>query len=82
MIGTADVQKILTPEIPKITSAEYVNAKKWQEVNGYSAYTPEAILIKEYEAQQAEDRAPLHDTPMHQQLADRLRKELGNKSPI
>ena len=77
MIGTADIEAILNPPSPKITTAEYVNAKKWQELNGYSAYTPEAILIRDYDAQQAEDRTQ-EGAPCPQLMA-RAKHAIENK---
>lgn len=72
----ADINNILDPEKPKITQSEYVNAKKWQEQNqNYSAYTPEAILIKSFEKQQEEDRAPLHLQPIHPSITARMQEE-------
>lgn len=74
----ADLIKIIAPPSPKITTAEYVNAKKWQELNYYSAYTPEAKLIREYEAQQAEDRTP-EGAPCPQLMA-RAKAVIENES--
>ena len=74
----ADIIAILQPEPKQITQAEFIHAQKVLDRAGYyNSYSPEAILIREYKAQQEEERAPLHDQPMHPRLAERLRKELG-----
>jgi hypothetical protein len=74
MIKPAYVNNILDPIPKKITTAEYVNAKKFQEKNNNPHYSPESILIRDYEAQNAEDRAPLHKNPVYPLLASRFQE--------
>jgi len=51
----SDINNILNPEKPKITTAQYISAQKWQERNqDWSGYTSEAILIREYKSQEDE----------------------------
>lgn len=80
MIGTADVEEILNPEPAKITAGQYYTAQERQKRNGYPSFSPEAILIREYENQEAAARDPKPDAPMHPQLASKLKDELG-KTP-
>ena len=79
MVLPAHVNNILAPEQPKITAGEYYQAQKWQERNNYPSYSLEAVLIRGYEAQQSEDRAPLHDTPIHPSITQSMKKQITVK---
>jgi len=50
----SDIVKVLNPEKPKITEAQFVAAQKWQERNGFSEYTDAADTIKKYKEQTEE----------------------------
>ena len=50
----ADIINILTPEEPKITHAQYMEALEAQKRNGYPQFSSEAYLIKDYKKQQNE----------------------------
>lgn len=80
----ADLMAILAPEEKKITQAEYVNAQKAQERNNFPMYSAEAVLIRDYEKQQEEDRAPIYKQPIHEALKAKLEgvrnNELEDKS--
>lgn len=47
------LEKVLNPAKAEITTAEYVNAQKAQERNNFPQYSAEAMLIRDYEAQQS-----------------------------
>lgn len=51
----AGIIAILSPEPPKITEAQYVNACKWQERNGYPIFSDARDLIEEYHRQNNPD---------------------------
>lgn len=52
----ADIFEILNPTPPRITEAEFVEAQKWQERNGFPAFSSAKMLIEDYRAQQEEQR--------------------------
>lgn len=66
----ANIIAILSPEKRKITHAEYIAAQKMQDASGYPRFSPEAYLIREYEAQ---DRETSADNPA---IADSLKARL------
>lgn len=47
---------ILDPQKPRITEAEFVEAQKWQEANGYPMFSAAKETIDEYKKQQSEGR--------------------------
>lgn len=71
-----DLLDILDPVKPKITQSEYISALDYQKRNNYPIYSAEAILIREYTAQQDEDRGAKNDGPVHPQLAARAEAEI------
>lgn len=81
MFKPAHVTEILDPESKKITQAEYIAALDWQKRNGYPAYSAEAVLIREYEKQNAEDRAPLYGQPISIGLQQKLKIENQKGKP-
>lgn len=50
----SDLMAILKPEPPKVTEAQYIEACKWQERNGYPAFSDAKDIKDRYEAQKAE----------------------------
>lgn len=52
----ADLIGILSPESPKVTEAQYVQACKWQEANGWPMFSEAQDLIDDYRAQNAEEK--------------------------
>ena len=52
----SDIINILNPEAPRITEAQYVNACKAQERNGFPAFTAESVIIEDYRKQNSEDQ--------------------------
>ena len=52
----ADIIKILNPESPRITQAEYVDALKKHEKNGYPKYSVEEQIINDYNEQNNAER--------------------------
>ena len=53
----SDVIKILNPEKPKITEAQFVEAQKWQERNGYPIFSDARDVIDQYRKQNEEMKA-------------------------
>jgi len=51
----ADIIKILNPQPPRISEAQYVQAQKWQERNGYPMVSDALIVIEKYQEQQKND---------------------------
>lgn len=47
-----DLLKILNPEKPKITEAQFVEAQKWQERNGFPMFSDAKTTIERYKAQE------------------------------
>jgi hypothetical protein len=52
----ADLIKILDPEQPRITEAQYVEACRYQERNGFPSYSDAALIKKQYEDQEKDRR--------------------------
>jgi len=52
----ADMIAILNPPKPRITEAQYVQAQKWQERNGYPVFSEAKDIIEAYNAQEQELR--------------------------
>lgn len=50
----ADVIQILDPPKPRITEAQFIEAQKWQERNGYPMFSDAKTLIEKYRKQEAE----------------------------
>jgi len=67
----ADIEAILTPPKAKITQAEYIHAQKQHALEGYPYHGYYGAIIREYEAQEAEER----DRPM--EIAQDLKKAIG-----
>ena len=63
----ADLIKIMTPEKPKITQAEFIYAQEQHRLEGYPAHGYYGGIIRDYERQQGTERTP---TP-HQILESR-----------
>ena len=85
----ADIINILSPEPKKITTAEFIHAKQQWELEGFPSYSFYAIVVKDYEKQEGQEREVktpqqiLEDRSvpaMHPQLKDRLDKALSNDS--
>lgn len=53
----ADINNILDPEKPRITDAEFVEAQKWQDANGYPRFSAAFETIQEYKKQNSEARS-------------------------
>lgn len=53
----SDIINILNPEAPKITEAQYVNACKEQERNGFPAFSAESVIIENYGKQNSDEQA-------------------------
>jgi len=51
----ADIGAILSPPEPKITEAQFVEAQKWQERNGWPFLSEAAQTIEKYKKQRSED---------------------------
>lgn len=55
----ADLIKLMTPPAPaRISTAEFIHAKEQHALEGFPAYGYYGTLIREYEAQNAEERSP------------------------
>lgn len=67
----ANIINILTPQPRKITTAEYVAAQRLQEASGYPRFSPEAYLIREYEAQDRD--VPQENPTIALELKERLK---------
>lgn len=63
----ADLIKIMTPEKPKITQAEFIYAQEQHRLEGYPAHGYYGGIVRDYERQQGTERTP---TP-HQILESR-----------
>jgi len=50
----ADINNILNPQKPKITTAQYIAARENQKNNGYPAFSTDDMLIQEYQAQESQ----------------------------
>lgn len=48
----ADINNILNPAKPKITEAQYIQACKSQERNGFPMFSDAKLIKEEYEAQE------------------------------
>lgn len=76
MPAPADVIAVLNPPKSKITQAEFIHAKKQWELEGYPSYSYYAMLVKEYESQEGEERhKPL-------EIADNLKKAIGLETKL
>ncbi len=54
----ADLIALISPPKPKITQAEFIHAKEQWKLEGYPSYSYYATVVKDYEKESAEDRAP------------------------
>lgn len=52
----ADIIKLLTKEPPRITEAEFIEAQKWQERNGFPMFSDALDVIRGYKEQQRSKR--------------------------
>lgn len=52
----SDINNILDPVKPKISDAEFIEAQKWQEANGYPRFSAAYQTIQEYKIQNSEAR--------------------------
>ncbi len=68
----AHITNVLSPEAPKITTAEYVQACQKQERNGYPAYSTESQLMKDYVKQREEGRES------HEIECDKVKQIVGD----
>lgn len=71
MPAPADIVALLTPQTPKITQAEFIHAKKQWELEGYPKYSYYAMVVKDYEKQEGEER----QKPL--EIAESLKLQLG-----
>lgn len=76
----ADINAILSPEPEKISTAEFIHAKEQWKAEGYPAFSYYSQIVKDYEKENAEDRAPLYDEPIHPALKARVQKALTERS--
>lgn len=51
MAVAANIYKILNPEPPKVTEAQFVQAQRWQERNGYPIFSDALTTIAKYHEQ-------------------------------
>lgn len=58
MVVPAHVEALLNPPAAKITQAEFIHAKEQWKLEGYPSYSYYATVVKDYEKENAEDRAP------------------------
>ncbi len=56
MFKPAHASAILNPPVPKITQAEFIHAKKQWELEGYQQFSYYAGIVRDFEAQEAEER--------------------------
>lgn len=71
MPAPADVVAILNPPKAKITQAEFIHAQKQHALEGFPMHGYYGAIIREYEAQEGEERhKPL-------EIADSLKKAIG-----
>lgn len=68
----ADMVKILNPAPPRVTEAQYIQAQKWQERNGYPMFSDAKDIISTYEKQDIIDRGA------HQEVSEEIRLLAGN----
>lgn len=55
----SDLIALMTPPAEKrISGAEFIHAKEQWELEGFPSYSYYATVVKDYERQNAEDRAP------------------------
>ena len=50
----SDIINILSPEEPKVTQIEYLDAIKKHELNGFKAFSPESMVIEQYKKENYE----------------------------
>lgn len=61
----ADIEAILNPPKPKISQAEFIHAKDQWAKEGYPSYSYYAMIVKDYEKENADERnapAPIEDS--------------------
>lgn len=58
MPSPADIARMITPETPKVSQAEFIHAKDQWAKEGYPSYSYYAMIVKQFEKENAEDRAP------------------------
>jgi len=76
----ADINNILNPEPPKITTAQYVSAQKWQERNqDWSEFTDAAETIVNYNKQEneAQDNFQIECTKIAQIVKNSVKRIEG-----
>jgi len=56
MAKPAHICAILNPQKPKITQTEFIHAKEQHALNGYNPFSKYADTIREFEAQERENR--------------------------
>lgn len=56
MPAPADLIAIMNPEKPRISQAEFIHAKKQWELEGYPSYSYYAMIVKDYENENHEER--------------------------
>lgn len=67
----ADIEAILNPPKAKITQAEFIHAQKQHALEGFPMHGYYGAIIREYEAQEGEERhKPL-------EIAESLKKAIG-----
>lgn len=72
----ANIKKIIDPKPKEISTAEYVQACKWQEANGFPMFSEAKDTIDKFKKQESDARAPLFDQPIHPLLKSRLDDEI------
>lgn len=71
----ADLISLMAPQTPRITQTEFIHAKEQHKLEGYPEFGYYGQIIKQYERENAEDRAPAPE--IHPQLAQSLRKAIA-----
>jgi len=77
MFKPAHATAILDPEPAKISQTEFIHAKKQWELQGFSPFSKYQDVVKGFEAQEDEGRAPRNDQPLAPQIQGVVNKALG-----
>lgn len=56
MPAPADIIALMKPEAPRISQAEFIHAKEQWKLEGYPSYSYYAMIVKDYERENAESR--------------------------
>lgn len=73
----ADLIKIIQPEPAKVSHAEFIHAKEQWKLEGYTAHSYYAAIVKDYEREQLDSRnpEPKSEIPLGQ-LVDDVKKQI------